>query len=831
MRYIPGEGPVGAQLLILGEAPGRYEEEVGRPFQGPAGHLLDSWLESNGISRDECYLTNVVKYQPPDSQFKRLEEIHIDLQKSTEELWQEIKIINPNCILSLGENALHAVTSCKGISKWRGSILNSINGYPKVVPTFHPAAFLYSSTDDSTGGAKYAYIHIAKHIDIPRAIEESKTKSIDLPKRHLWYAENAFQVMGYLSRNRGKGRVSIDVETYKQGITCVGLAFNNYEAVSIPLVRTLSGLTVSKITDTDLCIIWRALDELFRDESIEKIGQNFKFDQEKLEEIGFRVFGQVHDLMLMGHTIQPEYPSKALQFWCSIYTREPYYKDEYAEYDPRKHDIARVLLYNAKDAVVTFDVFEKMYEELQEDERVYNFYQRFVSQLHTFYRQIERIGFVLNTSAQKELSEGYAELIEKAEKELEEIAGHSVNLQSPKQIGQLLYEQFKIPRRKSTDEDTLIALLANTVKNDVHRNCIKTILETRRLKKAKGTYIDIRPDYDGLIRTSYNIIGTETGRSSTSKPDKPLRPCPMGLALQTLTKRGIDKALGRSDLNVRRMLEPHAGKYIVELDYSQAEARIVALLADDATLLRLFDLIDIHKLTASWCFDKKMAEFDLQTVLKMAEERDPRCLMPDVSKEERFIGKSVRHGGNYDEGKHTLMTTLMTEARNAGMEDFHISEWKCGEILKTFHLFSPNIRSVFHTAIRDIAFGNRVIYNPFGRRRLALGRDDKILKELFAHIPQSTVPDALRFAALRAKERNPEISYCMEWHDALYLSAPKEIWKEQTRVVLEEMERPIDFSQCSISRGSLVIPGEVKVYKENWAISEDVKKASLVDFQ
>jgi uracil-DNA glycosylase family 4 len=819
MRTVLGEGKADAKLLILGEAPGATEEETGRPFTGASGHLLDSLLSANNYSRSECYITNVVKVRPPDNDFKRLDELGINLEQCQKELWSEIRAIHPHCILALGEQALRAATGYQKITLWRGSIIPSFDGFPKVVPSFHPAAFLHTEgswNDKSKAGAKYQYIHIVRDNDIPRAIEESKTRDFNLPKRNLWFATSASQVLDFFYRNRSKVLAAVDIETYKQSVTCIGIAFNSYEGCSIPLVGHIGNMKISDITNSELVIIWRVIDEFLRNPLIAKIGQNFKFDQEKLEDYGFQVFGDIFDTMLMGHTIQPEYPSKSLAFWTSIYTREPYYKDEYKEFDPKKDNIDRVLLYNAKDAVVTFEVFERMKEELIEEPDLWNFFLHHVQPLHEFYRRIEKVGFLLDKQEQRRLSEKYGKEYERILSLLQGLLGHEYNPNSPTQVGHALYDELKIPRRKNTQEDTLIALLANTVKTDCHRSFIEQQLEVRRVGKAKSTYIDIQPDYDGNIRTSYNIVGAETGRSSTSKQDKPVRPEPMGLAFQTTTRRGIGA-------DVRQMIKPIPGHVIVELDYKNAEGFIVALLARDTALLELMNKgFDAHKLTASWFFDKAMGDFTCKEALEMWKAEDERCKMKDVDKAERFVGKTGRHGCNYDEGKRTLMQTIMTEAKRAGL-DVHVSEWKCGKIIDKFHKFSPNIRKVFHAEIRDIVSEYKVLYNPFGRKRTFLGRDDDAMyREAYANIPQGTVPDALRAAGLRAIEREKDLKMCIEWHDSLSLMAPLSVWESWTRLLKEEMEKPISFENCSLKRGELHIPVEVTLYEKDWYSGQNV---------
>src|SRR3954466_11818664 len=102
-NFVPGVGPFEPRLMIIGEAPGKYENDAGEPFVGPTGVLLNEMLSSAGTSRAECWLTNVVKYQPPLNDFRQLPLVGIDVNESVESLWKdEIRAYRPTCILAVG---------------------------------------------------------------------------------------------------------------------------------------------------------------------------------------------------------------------------------------------------------------------------------------------------------------------------------------------------------------------------------------------------------------------------------------------------------------------------------------------------------------------------------------------------------------------------------------------------------------------------------------------------------------------------------------------------------------------------------------------------------
>ena len=113
--YVPGYGSSSAKLVIVGEAPGVHEVERGYPFAGPTGNLLDQALACTGITRNDCYLTNVVKVRPPNNRLSELPLIGHTIEEFVPQLINELESINPNCILALGATALETLTSYKGI--------------------------------------------------------------------------------------------------------------------------------------------------------------------------------------------------------------------------------------------------------------------------------------------------------------------------------------------------------------------------------------------------------------------------------------------------------------------------------------------------------------------------------------------------------------------------------------------------------------------------------------------------------------------------------------------------------------------------------------------
>lgn len=805
--YVPGYGNSSAKLMIVLEAPGKTEEEIGKPAVGATGRLLDEFLFNAGITRDQVYVTNVVKVRPPDNKLKRLSEIGRTIDEFVPQLWEEIKAIKPNAILALGNLSLSTLTGKTGILNYRGSILPTIDGMFKVIASIHPAGLLHikgiEGEDGKSGGVYNANARFYMQLDINRAVEESAFPELRLPNRLLEVCTSSSQLYRFLYAYRDKRIWASDIETYHSIPTCTGLSPSPSHAMSIPLLN-LSGIGAYEIPKSEQIAIWKQLIEFYSRRDLQLIGQNWKFDEDKIESVlGIDVPNLYADTMFAMSAAYAEFP-KSLQFQASVLTREPFYKDEGREFDPRKDDVKRLYLYNAKDCAVTIECWERLHDILKQIEKNINwpnwveeFFFNYVMKLHDLYMEIESRGLLVDSKQRDILWEKYDKLDNDATNELSQIYGAEVNANSPKQISNFLFSYLKLPYRNSVNEDTLVALLANNTKNETQKRAIELILDVRRYRKTKSTYILAEPDYDGRMRTAYRITGTETGRTSTSKLEPPLRPTKkIGLAFQTMTKHGDIGA------EIRSMFIPDPGKVFGEADKSQAEARVVALLSRDPETLNLFNTIDIHRLTASWAFG---VEYD------------------KVSKEQRFVGKTLRHAGNYGMGKRRLMTEIMSSAKRFHINIF-VSEWKAGKILDIFHDRAPKIRGVFHREVEEFVREHNYLVNPYGRYRMfydKMGKD--LLQESYAQIPQSTVSDSLKKDMLEVKRRLPWLEILLESHDAfLWQCEPGNQFSEVAGVVKEVMERPIDFSRCSLPRGELIIPCDIQI-GDNYKDMEKVK--------
>lgn len=827
-HYVPGVGPLEPDLMIIGEAPGKYEDEAKIPFVGPSGELLNDALHKAGMSRARCYITNVVKYRPPMNNFKQLHLIGVDLADSIKYLWEhEIEARKPKCILAVGNEALKAVTQYDGITNYRGSILLARDGATKVVPCIHPAALFAHKTygedgeDDQSGGLDFVWLKIIEH-DIARAVEESKSRTLTLPPRDIIVARNSLDLHRFFSQYKEDRDAAVDIESINCIPVCISFAFNRYHGISIPLLRQIGKHEITPMGYYDLMECWREVDRQLR--RIGAIGQNFKYDEFKLNLCGFRIPNVKSDIIIKTRVIFPELPKKSLAMSASLWTRQPYYKDEGKEFRLGKQPIEQLLKYNAMDSLVTKEIDEEQEEDLITMEHQYgvparDYYYNYHMKKHKFYLKMENNGFRTDLQRKKELNLKYGFLQDGVHSRLVGLIGHEINVASYPQLFMLLYKEmkFKLRKKNPTSEDSIVALMGNHAKDKTKKEILTVLLEEKRVRTQRSRYINFKPDYDGRCKCSFNIIATETCRSSTSSLKKPLRPGKFGgIPFHTISKHG------RLAKDIRSMFIPDEGMVFIQIDASQCQARIVAVLSEDWDLLNAFDTVDIHRRTAGL-----LMGFTKDLNLNPAYLK----VVDDMDKEDpaRFMGKKTRHAGNFQMGDQRLMQEVNTDAQKFDIP-LSISGWKAGQMLKLFHAASPKLEAIFWRDVRDCILSTRCLIDPFGGVRIFNGRfDDSTFREGYSNIPQRTEAHLVQKAALAIESEldgDVEHMWISENHDSLLMQVPAANWEPYGKLMKDKMQQPIDFrTYCSLKRDYiLTIPADLEFSDTNYG---DMRKATI----
>lgn len=814
--------------MVIAEAPGKDEDIYLKPLVGPTGQLFNEFCQKAGIRRDECYITNVCKYRPPFNDIKKLNLIGIDLNQQITELWEnEIRVYKPNVILAMGDIALEAVTGYTGILNRRGSISYAKDGITKVVPTIHPAALFnrtYGSEEDKeqAGGLDYVY-HKLIIADFIRAREESESATLSLPQRDLVVAHNSLDVFRFFREYEKCTKAASDIESINCIPVCTSFAFNRNHAISIPLLKNIGSVPLTDMGYNELRECWRIIDEQYR--RLQIIGHNFKYDDFKLSRAGFSIPSVHSDTLIKTRVIFPELSDKRLLTVSSLWTREPYYKDEGKEFKLGKSNISQLFLYNAKDSAVEFEVDEAQEEDLIALSERYkiplvDYYYNYMMRKHKIYLKMENNGFAVDYVKKKHLLDSYTIMEKEVHERITQRVGYEVNVKSTPQKFTLFYKAmgFKERKKNPTSEDTIVALIANHCKGkngEKNKTILEDILEESRIRDQKSRNINFEPDYDGRCKTSFNISATETCRSSTGVLKKPLRPKKIGLAFHTISKHG------RLAKDIRSMFIPDKGKVFIQADSSQAEPRVVAVLCEDWELLKAFDTVDIHRRTAGLIFGYTQT-LDLVTPrLKIVDELEK-------DGPERYTGKTTRNAGNYDVGKRTFMTAYNTNAQKYNIP-MTISEWRAGQMLELFHAASPKVRQVFHRDIRCALDNGSMLIDPMGGLRIFNGRrDEDLYKEGYANIPQRTVAHLVQGAMINISDElgdDDQWLFLSENHDAIVMQVPENNWEPYARLMKKHMTKPIDFSiYCTLKRNYvLTIPCDIEFSDTNYANMVKVK--------
>lgn len=299
------------RIAIVGDAPNDTDELSGRPFTGVSGRLLDNILAQYGILRDACLLANISQHRAPGNYFDRLGWDHEHVISGRQQLTYDLQTFQPKLVLGLGNAALHFLKNEPlAIDAWRGSIFTSTLGF-KALCTFHPSSLLRVYPD-----------LFPFRLDIKKARREGTHSDIRLPSRQLEVDLTPEQTIDKLEElSTTKPLIAIDIEGYVDNMTCISIATSESYAFIVPFTNSFWTLELE-------IRMWRALAKVLSDPSIPKILQNAMYDLFVLQH-GYKipVRGLAADIMLQHWELVCEAP-KSLAFQASIYTNEPYWKNE-----------------------------------------------------------------------------------------------------------------------------------------------------------------------------------------------------------------------------------------------------------------------------------------------------------------------------------------------------------------------------------------------------------------------------------------------------------------------------------------------------------------------
>lgn len=559
-------------------------------------------------------------------------------------------------------------------------------------------------------------------------------------------------------------KFAIDTETTgldPMQTTCVGLSicYEEGNAYYIPFKHNVDE------TQLDLAIIQKHLNPIFSDTTIHKIMHNAKFDQIVLHQAGLPIAQAQFDTLIAASLLVPDWQKKGLKnlsefcFQETMLTYETIVSKHLAE-NFSHVPLAAATTYAAADAHQTFKLYNLFAQELQEKilEKLFFEIEMPTSNLLT---QMQLYGIYCNTDILDELNQAVSKDLEHIQTTIEETSGCSINLNSPKQVKELLFETLGLPPQKksakktgySTDAEVLHAL------SKLHP-VPKMLLKYRELFKLKSTYIESLPAYinpqTDKIHTTFNQTFVATGRLSSSNPN--LQNVPVG-------------NLGYK-YSIRQAFQADEGRTFIAADYSQIELRILAYFSQDKHLVEAFlNNHDIHTQTA-------MRLFELP-----AEK---------ITSHERSIGKKINFSILYGLTPYGLS------------KDLEISFKDAQYYIEMYFAQYPGIKEWMHTVVESTK-EKGYTQTFFGRMRQvpAIHERNKNLYEMAKRIAintpvQGTAAEIMKVGMVNLNkafdQQGIDAKILLQIHDELIISAANQDVEKAQKAIKATLESVVDWN-------------------------------------
>lgn len=377
----------------------------------------------------------------------------------------------------------------------------------------------------------------------------------------------------------------------------ISLSVEPYQAAYIPLAHQYLGVP----EQLPLTEVLAKLKPILENPEIKKIAQNAKFDYCILANYGIKVSGIAFDTMLESYVLNSTERHDMDSMANRYLNHKTITYDELTKVDKKKVtidaiEVEKTTQYAAEDADITLQLHEKLWPELEKDQKLTKLFTDIEMPLAIVLAEMERTGVLVDAKQLNDYSIELAKQLIEIEVQLQSLAGEKFNPASPKQIQAILFDKHNLPVLKKTPKgdpstsEEVLSELANEYELP------RMILFYRGLAKLKNTYTDKLPlmisPIDQRIHTNYNQIGTITGRLSSNDPN-----------LQNIPVRNEE---GR---RIRQAFIAPKGCKIISADYSQIELRIMAHLSQDESLLNAFAHDkDIHRVTAGEILGKAESE-------------------------------------------------------------------------------------------------------------------------------------------------------------------------------------------------------------------------------
>ena len=609
---------------------------------------------------------------------------------------------------------------------------------------------------------------------------EGLEKNLAISSKNYFLIRSEGEIDKWLKEAEESGEIAIDTETTSLDphlATLVGISLSTKigKACYLPIGHK-KGNCLSKDK------IIKKLKPILEDKSIKKIGQNIKFDFIILKYQGIEM-NSMEDTMLMSYVLDAGKNRHNMDTLSKIHLNHKTiaFKDLVGsgkkEINFSEVEINKAMNYAAEDADITYRLF-KIFQKNLKLEKLLNIYELFEKPLIKILADMEVNGIKVDSIFLENLSKKFDKKIKKLESEIYKIANKEFNIGSPKQLGEIIYNDLKIAVLKRTKKGSFAT--SASVLEDLSfkgHKFPKLILDWRQVSKLKNTYTDSLREHINpktkRVHTSFLLAATTTGRLASSDPN-----------LQNIPIKSED---GKE---IRKAFIAEKGYTLISADYNQIEMRILADLADVKELKKAFkNNEDIHSLTASQVFNINIK---------------------DVDQDIRRKAKAINFGIIYGISQYGLAKQIMVSNNEA--ESF----------LNSYFLKFPEIKEYMNKTIK---FCRKTGYvnNIFGRRSYISGINDKnfnvrnFQERAAINAPiQGSAAEIMRLAMIRLnkKIKDFKIRMLLQIHDELIFEVPNNEVKNLCEIIHKEM-----ISVKDSDLHSFTTPLTVDINKgDNWGI-------------
>ena len=608
---------------------------------------------------------------------------------------------------------------------------------------------------------------------------EKNQKAIN--KKEYYLIENLEQIDNWITEAEELGEVAVDTETnsldpHQADLVGVSLSSKIGKACYIPI-----GHKSNKCIEKDLVL--KKLKPLLEDPSIKKIGQNIKFDFIVFFKHGINMTS-MEDTMLMSYVLDAGKNRHNMDTLSEIHLNHKTisFKDLVGtgkkEINFSEVDVEKAKDYAAEDADITFRLYKKFQKSLK-DEKMINIYEIFEKPLLKILAFMEIEGVKIDNKFLKSLSTKFEKKIVKIQNEVFKISKKEFNIASPKQLGEILYNDLKIADLKKTKKGSF-ATSASVLEDLAFKGhkFPQLVLDWRQVSKLKNTYSDSLPEHINpntqRVHTSFLLAATTTGRLASSDPN-----------LQNIPIKSED---GK---DIRKAFIAKKDHVLISADYNQIEMRILADLADVKGLKKAFkNNEDIHSLTASQIFNVDIKK---------------------VNQDQRRKAKAINFGIIYGISQYGLAKQI------------NVTNHEAEEFLNAYFLKFPEIKIYMDRTIK-FCRKSGFVNNIFGRRSHFININDKnynirnFQERAAINAPiQGSAAEIMRLAMIRlnkklSDKKNQKTKMLLQIHDELIFETPKEEAKRISKIIIDEMSSVVKSEQHSFS-----IPLTVDLNTgENW---------------